>query len=543
MHTNLRKPARAEVCDRPILRLLLLPALISLTAPVFAADSARSEPANAAPSRQTSTPVSASEIAEMKQRALELEKSGKLEEAHKLLTEITELKPDDRAAFEQLSVLNVHRAEYYLKNNQRPEAVAATRQALLASPNNKEANQMLAELYRTVGADPRDVNIRLRAAAALFNQGRYQEAEVEYLASLPLKITADAYVGLGRVAEKQMKHEAARQDFEQALQLDSNSAAAHRELGLSYLLEGDRVGANSELSRALMLDPGDKEAGQNLVKLWKEQVGKLSDANSHLGLARAYQLSGDLPSAQAEYRTVVSLDPQNPALPAARQSFKMALSRQKAAKFFMEASALESQGQLGDACNMATEAVRLSPGNPACMLLQGELLEKLGHPEEARLVYLNILEFDPRNLVAVQRIKQIEIAAQSGQGFAGPSPGFAGSVAAGRPGNTALPANPDQVNSLSSFIGEMRDYIQGKPLVPPQGSDAAGVRAAGAGSIGSKGTDSVSPFLSTAQRLQEMERQNQMLKDQNKHLNETNAGKQEASPPVNPGGLFVGSDF
>src|SRR5262249_19303534 len=90
--------------------------------------------------------------------------------------------------------------------------------------------------------------------------------------------------------------------------------------------EDDVVGASADLSRAVIINSKDKVAGKALIDLWQKQVAKNpNNANSHLGLARAYQLVGDLKAAQAEYREVVRIDPNHPNLPACRQSFKLAL--------------------------------------------------------------------------------------------------------------------------------------------------------------------------------------------------------------------------
>src|SRR5207244_3734283 len=110
----------------------------------------------------------------------------------------------------------------------------------------------------------------------------------------------------------------------------------------------------SDLSHALTLDPSDTASKKTLLELWQHQVShNPKDANAHLGLARAYQLGGDLPSAQSEYRQVVRLDPTNPNLPAARQSFKLALARQEARRSLEAAKTLEAHGAAKEAYQKA----------------------------------------------------------------------------------------------------------------------------------------------------------------------------------------------
>ena len=416
-------------------------------------------------------------LAKMKEAALNLQKSGKLEEAQRLFTKLTQMDPADKAAVQQAASLGVERAKNYLKSDNFQEALQAARQALAVSPNDPEAHQLLAQLYKKVGADPNDVHNRLKTAKALMDQSRYQEAEVEYKASLAVKPTPEAHIGIGKIHEQMHGAGAGKENFEKALELDSNHSSAHRELGLLHLNKGDVVTANSELSRALILDPSDKEASGNLIKLWQTQVSRMPNANSHLGLARAYQLSGDLHSAQAEYREVVRLDPGHPYLPAARQSFKIALAKQEADKAMAAAKNLESQGLIAEAYSKANEAVTYSPGNSSYKLYQGELLEKLGHAAQARQVYLNVLKDDPQNATAVSKIKQLgALAAGAGLSAAGLAQslvpqgqpaGFPGTKFPGDMLSTAsdpvLMSNQgapiDHVGQLSSFMGQLRNQM------------------------------------------------------------------------------------
>ena len=470
-------------------------------------------------------------LAKMKQAAISLQKSGKLEEAQRLLSKVTQMDPSDKAAVQQAAALGVERAKNYLKSDNFQEALQAARQALAVSPNDPEAHQVLAQLYKKVGADPDDVQNRLKTAKALMDQSRYQEAEVEYKASLAVKPTPEAHIGIGKVHEQLHGPGAGKEHFEKALELDSNHSSAHRELGLLHLNKGDVVTANSELSRALILDPADKEASSNLIKLWQTQVSRMPNANSHLGLARAYQLSGDLQSAQAEYREVVRLDPNHPYLPAARQSFKIALAKQEADKAIAAAKNLESQGLIAEAYSKANEAVTYSPGNSSYKLYQGELLERLGHAAQAKQVYLNVLKDDPQNLTAVNKIKQLgALAAGSGLSAAGLAQSL---VPHGQPSGfpgTKFPADllstasdpvlmsnqgaaVDHIGQLSSFMGQLRNHMLVqkesnqkaedtahkiiKSLTNPDDGAAAVATAGGAGAGASSDDDIIKKILSS----------------------------------------------
>lgn len=369
-------------------------------------------------------------VAKMKQTAQELVKSGKLDEAQRVLSKVSQIAPQDKENLQELGSVSLQRAKLYLKSDNYSEAIVAARQALAIEPNNTDAHSVLSQVYQKAGADPSDVTNRLKTADALMEQGRFHEAEVEYRASLNVKPTPEAHVGLGKVSEKIHGAGTGKQHFEHALELDSNSHHAHRELGIAHLNKGDVVAANSSLSRAVILNPKDPEAGKHLVKLWQGQISKSPNANSHLGLARAYQLTGDLPNAQAEYREVVRLEPNHPYLPAARQSFKLALAKQESEKSFTAAKNLESQGLISDAYQKATEAANYSAGNANYKIYQGELLERMGQNAQARQIYMNVLKDDPKNVTATQKLKNLPVdLANAAAGAAPALAGLAGALA------------------------------------------------------------------------------------------------------------------
>ncbi len=405
--------------------------------------------------------------AKMESTARQLIKSGRLDEAQRLLEKLSQ-SPEDQALLKEVSGLSVDRARELLKQGNLHEALLSTRQTLRADPSNSAAQGLLNQIHKQNGLDPTNLQDRIQAANKLYSLGHYQEAEVEYRATLAIKPTAEAQIGLSKVAARLRGYLAAKQELEKALELDSNSSAVRRELGLLHLNQGDVVGANSELSRALILDPKDNVSGTALISLWQGQVSKLPNANSHLGLARAYQLNGDLPSAQAAYRQVVRLDPNHPYLPAARQSFKLALARQEADKSIRAARTLDSQGLTQEAFKRAQQAVSLSPGDTGFRIYQGELLEKMGLPTQAREAYLNILKDDPQNVLAAQKIRNLPINAIPGvpltrhpDGFPGtkfplPVDGLAVATAAA----TGTPGVPiDHVTTLSNFLGSLRSHM------------------------------------------------------------------------------------
>lgn len=337
-----------------------------------------------------------------------LVKEGKLQEAQELLEKYEKIYPKNTAIDHKLSQVSLDRAKYYVRHDNYVEGAKQARIALAHNSSNTEAKHVLEQVLRHHGVEPNHSLSRVKLGDVLFSQGKLKEARVEYDAAIKADHSTAAYIGLGNIALRENKLKEAKAHYQLALEKEPESSVALRQLGVVRYKLKDVVGANTDLSRALVINQDDKQAGQTLVELWQRQVSMHpKDANSHLGLARAYQLSGDLKSAQNAYRTVVSIDPNHPNLPAARQSFKLALARQEAQKTYEAAKTLDASGAVPEAYNKASESVALSPGDVKFRLYQAELAERLGNAPEAKHLYMEILRQDPKNLVAAQKIKSL----------------------------------------------------------------------------------------------------------------------------------------
>ncbi len=353
-----------------------------------------------------------------------LVKEGKLQEAQDLLERYEKTYPHNTTITSKLSEISLDRAKYYIRNDDFVEGAKQARLALSYNSGNIGAKHALEQVLRHHGIEPQHPLSRVKLGDLLFSQGKLKEARVEYESALKLDHSTQAYIGLGNIALREHKLKDAKAHYQLALEKEPESSVALRQIGIVRYKLKDVVGANADLSRALVLNQEDKLAGQTLVELWQRQVSmRPKDPNSHLGLARAYQLSGDLKSAQASYRTVVSIDANHPNLPAARQSFKLALARQEAQKMYEAARNLDNNGALSEAYAKALESVNLSPGDVKFRTYQAELAERLGNLPEAKHLYLEVLRQDPKNLIAAQKVKLLSdqlATADSGQALRGP---------------------------------------------------------------------------------------------------------------------------
>ncbi len=300
-------------------------------------------------------------------------------------------------------------AQKYLQNHDLGAAGDQIRQALAADPSNKTAQSVYGQILKASGLNPNSASDHITLGNTLTGQGKYREACLEYNNALTIKPSAEAHVGLGNIAYALGRGDLARNEYEKALAVDPKSELALRQRGLLKYALQDQVGANADLSKALSLCPEDHLAGEALLELWRRQVAaSTADPNGHLGLARAYMLVGDLDSAQTEYQEVARLDPNNPHLPAARNSFKLALARREANNCFEAAKTLEHEGAINEAQKKITEAISYYPHDVAMLLCQGKLSEKLGLYEEAHGAYLGVLKEDPKNSLAAARLKKMQ---------------------------------------------------------------------------------------------------------------------------------------
>lgn len=309
----------------------------------------------------------AAKVAQLKTQADLLVKNGKLADAQSLLENSLHEYGDHPALKSELSKVSLLRARSYAKAGNHElaakQARIAAAHAVGISPDlATQANKSLDEALVKSKVNPNSAEARSTLGEKLSGQGRYLEAEVEYRAAVNLKPSVDGNIAVGDAASKAGRKQEAKAAYQEALELNPDSQKALKLLGITRYQLNDYVGANADLTRALVLNPMDIQAGDTLLSLWHHQVAsRPQDANAHLGLARAYQVIGDLKSAQIEYKTVVALNPNHPNLPAARQSFKLALAKQEAYKAYDQAMAMERDGNLLSAFQKANEAVSLYP--------------------------------------------------------------------------------------------------------------------------------------------------------------------------------------
>lgn len=405
-------------------------------------------------------------LTQIKTEAQTLFKNGKTAEAQALLEKYVAEYPKENSLKAELAKVSLGRAKAHAQKGDHAQAAKHARLAVshadAVSPElSKAAGQALDNSIAKLGVDPKNAAQRSTLGDKLSAQNRHMEAAVEYKVAARLAPSEAAHIKTGDASIKAGNLPQARTAYQSALELNPDSSAALRKLGVALYHMHDYAGASADLTRALVINPNDGEAASNLINLWKEQVhSRPSDPNSHLGMARAYQVAGDLNAAHQEYKKVVQLNPNHPHLPAARQSFKYALAKQEAGKAFQDAHNLEARGNLTSAYLKATDAVGLLPSEKSYQDYRSSLADRLR--AQGQLL-------PPVQSISPQAMAQIEALSQAGEQPPALNLPTAQAIGLAQPQtagqalptheNGYRPINTDNhVESLAGFLSSMRAF-------------------------------------------------------------------------------------
>src|SRR5262249_24415943 len=155
-------------------------------------------------------------VSQARAHAQQLIKQGKLEDADLVLRGAHKASPHDSLVTNDLYNLSVQRARKFLSAKNLDSATKAAREALYLNPSSNAASDLLNQILRKTGIDPLDANARLKLADKLADQGRDTAALVEYRASLKLKPSAEAHVGLGNMQLRSGQKSKAKDEYQLA---------------------------------------------------------------------------------------------------------------------------------------------------------------------------------------------------------------------------------------------------------------------------------------------------------------------------------------
>lgn len=331
-------------------------------------------------------------------KAVAAGKAGRWSEAIALHESACQYDPENRQFRINLSAACVALGQDKKQHGDFVQAASLFRKAISAAQDNALAGKLLADALSQNGQDPGLADTRIEIGDQLLNAGDIGGALIEYQAALSIESNAKANMKMGDLALRSGQLPTATSWYQQAIIKDPDFAPAHRQLGFLAASRRDLTQAAASLRKALILDPKDQAAGQALVEIWRKQVAENPLlAENHLGLAGAYQLTGEFAAAEAEYGKLEALDAKNSSLTSGRASLAKAVDHAKAEKHKLAAQTLYSQSLKKEALAEISQAAMLEPRNASYQFLLGECLEATGDYQAAHQAYLTCVLIDPEN--------------------------------------------------------------------------------------------------------------------------------------------------
>jgi predicted O-linked N-acetylglucosamine transferase (SPINDLY family) len=332
-------------------------------------------------------------------RALELHRAGRLEEAEVLYRRVLQVQPEHPDALHLLGVLTAQRGDC-------EAAVKLFQWAIQIRSQVADYHNSLGEALRALGKSDAAV-IAYRQALTL--NSNHREARYNL---------ANALQGQGNL-------EAAIAAYRQVLTLAPDDAAAHNNLALALQAQGELGEALTHFQRARALDPQSAEICYNLGNALKadKQPAKAIGAYRHaLALKPDYpeacnnlgivlQLEGALAEAISAFQQAIALNPDYPeaydnlgnalqmqdnqelAVACYRQA--IALKPHYSAAYSNLGTALKTQDKLTEAIAAYRQSLALSPDVGDTHFNLGNALVAQGKLEEATASYRRALELSP----------------------------------------------------------------------------------------------------------------------------------------------------
>jgi tetratricopeptide (TPR) repeat protein len=255
-----------------------------------------------------------------------------------------------------------------------------------------------------VQKNPGSWRVRNSYGAALFKDGRIDDAIAQYKAGLAVDATAgDLHYNLANAYYKQQKREEAVAEFLQALTNASEPFSAQNNLGIVLGELGRYKESIPHFREAIKGKPSWAEAYRNLgdalLKTEQnndaitafEQAAQLepSDGAAHNGLGAALEKKGDLDSAIQQFELATKLNPNDSN---ARQNLALVLNKKGVAS--------QTSGRVEDAIAQLQSAIELNPTNASLHNSLGAALDRAGRLDEALAQFDQAIKLDASNVIA-----------------------------------------------------------------------------------------------------------------------------------------------
>lgn len=343
---------------------------------------------------------------------------GEREKAEQTIQSATKAKPNDPSTYLLLS-------SYRGQIGDMEGALSAAEQAVKVAPDDRMAKLREAEVLVDLGyrnhqedriAKGKAIVAAVLASAPADPQALFVKAKIDMAENKQ----DDAVTELHRVIDK-------RPDW----------AQAHFLLGSALFLKGDRVGARTELSRALQLDANLLEAEKTLARVNASlgdndlavQVGQKAlkqdpdDSSLRVLVAQSLVRERKLDAAQAELEKIPEKKRNAEAWYALGRVHVLKRDAAGARKAFEHAVALSPdryeilrslldldlrEKRLPDSVARIDAALKDHPQDARLHVLRGEVSLFSGHPKDADTSFRKAIELDPNDLRAYQDLARLQ---------------------------------------------------------------------------------------------------------------------------------------
>jgi tetratricopeptide (TPR) repeat protein len=217
--------------------------------------------------------------------------------------------------------------------------------------------------------EPNDPTLHNGYGIVLADMQRYDDAIMEFIKSIDLQPTADAFVNLGAALSSKGDVNGGIAHFESALKIDKKNASAYYHLGNAYFSKQSFEKAVDNFQLALKNDPNYFKAHGNLA-VSLAQMGKLDEAIEHM-------------------QKVTAFDPNNP-----DGYFNLGLALMDAKRYREAQVPLEA-------------LTKLEPSNPDNYIYLGNAFYEQKDLENAAKAYQKALSIDPNHPKAKEGLQKI----------------------------------------------------------------------------------------------------------------------------------------
>ena len=372
------------------------------------------------------------------QQGVAAHKEGKVQEAERLYRAILESQPLHPDANHNLGVLavSVNKADAALslfktaleanpkieqfwvsyidalvKANKLKDAKKAIKEAKKKGFDAKKLQALLSQLKKIANTKAPSQEL-LNSLLGHYQNGRFSDAEKFAISinerfphhNFSWKVLAEIFKKIGRIAEALVAGQ-------KAVEIDSQDAVAHSNLGNTLQQLGRLDEAEASYTQAIVLKPGFAEAHSNLGNTL-QQLGRLDEAKAsftqgialkpdyaeaHSNLGNTLKGLGRLDEAEASYTQAIVLKPDY-----AEAHSNLGVT-------------LEELGRLDEAEASYTQAIALKPDYAEAHSNLGNTLQKLGRLNEAETSFTNAIALKPDYASAFWNLHGIQKTIQDGE--------------------------------------------------------------------------------------------------------------------------------